>query len=66
MTGSLGRVLSISELEAYEAGREDAAAAVARLLNEEMRRHLDNSGIPRSAWVVRYDEAILQARGMDA
>lgn len=66
MTGKLGRVLSVHELAAYEAGRDDAAADIARMLNDEMREHLDRSGIPRSTWVINYDNAILQARGMEA
>lgn len=60
------RVFSPSELEAYEAGREDAARDIERMLSGEIGASLQVRGIPRSVWVIKYDDAIAQARGMSA
>lgn len=59
----LGRVFTPSQLAAYEAGREDAAADIERLLMNDRAQEIVQH-IPRNLWVVNFDAAIRQARGM--
>lgn len=63
---TLGRIFTLDELAAYEAGREDAARDIERILNREMQDHLYGAGIPRSHWTINYENAIRQARGLEA
>lgn len=63
---TLGRIFTLDELSAYEAGREDAARDIERILNREMQDHLYGAGIPRSQWTINYENAIRQARGLQA